>query len=452
MTKPSRSIMWFRRDLRLADLPALLAATADGREVVPLFVVDPAFAAAGAPRRAYLHDSLAALDRSIRDRSESRLLIRRGDPTEIVPRLAADLGADEVYVSKDFAPYGRARDEEVSAALRDGGRHLIGVASPYAVAPGGVRKGDGTPYRVFTPFSKVWRQTGIDAPHPEPGDDARWVPAASLDDLAEPIFERPDFETPPVGEEAGHRRWTEFLDAAGAADGTLRSGVEAYHDLRDLPALAGTSRLSADLKWGALHPRTLLADLDLSGSKDDGAVVFASELAWRDFYADVLREHPRSAWWNLDTKFDAMPVDTDAAAKARFDRWAEGTTGFGIVDAGMRQLLATGWMHNRVRMIVASFLVKDLHLPWQWGARWFLQHLIDGDLASNNHGWQWAAGTGTDAAPYFRVFNPTTQQERYDPTGEYVDRWAPDRGEPMLDHRAEREEALRRLATLKASG
>ena len=148
--------------------------------------------------------------------------------------------------------------------------------------------------------------------------------------------------------------------------------------------------------------------------------MFSSELAWREFYADVLFQQPHTAWENLNPKMDAMPVDTDAAARQRFDRWTAGETGFGIVDAGMQQLAATGWMHNRVRMIVASFLVKDLHLPWQWGARWFMQHLIDGDLASNNHGWQWAAGTGTDAAPYFRVFNPTLQQERYDPDGEYV--------------------------------
>ena len=176
--------------------------------------------------------------------------------------------------------------------------------------------------------------------------------------------------------------------------------------------------------------------------------MYSSELAWREFYADVLFQQPRTAWENLNSKMDAMPIDTDADARERFDRWAAGTTGFGIVDAGMRQLAATGWMHNRVRMIVASFLVKDLHLPWQWGARHFLQHLIDGDLASNNRGWQWAAGTGTDAAPYFRVFNPHLQQERYDPDGSYVEHWVPDPVEPMLDHKAEREEALRRLKSI----
>jgi deoxyribodipyrimidine photo-lyase len=208
-----------------------------------------------------------------------------------------------------------------------------------------------------------------------------------------------------------------------------------------------------------VHPRQLLADL----GPERGHEVFASELAWREFYADVLFRRPETAWENLDPKMASMVVDTDAAARARFDRWATGTTGFPIVDAGMRQLLSTGWMHNRVRMLVASFLVKDLHLPWQWGARHFMSHLVDGDLASNQHGWQWAAGTGTDAAPYFRVFNPTTQAHRFDSSGDYVRRWVPElRGidggavhepgarrpsdypAPMVDHGAEREEALAR--------
>jgi deoxyribodipyrimidine photo-lyase len=448
-----RSIMWFRRDLRLSDLPALLAAGSDGQTVVPLFVVDPLFAVAGTPRRALLHDILSDLDEQIHSRFESRLLIRHGDPSVEVSAIAAEFDAQTVYVSRDFAPYGRRRDSAVAAALADQGRSLKGVGSPYAVDPGRVLKGDGTPYKVFTPFSKIWRQTGVAPTAPDPGDDMRWAPASALDERCHPLFDRPDpgCDLPSSGEAAALDRWASFLDAMSAADGTMRSGVDAYNDLRDQPALAGTSQLSPDFKWGTIHPRTLLADLDLSGPKDDGAMVFSSELAWRDFYADVLFTQPHTAWRNLNTRFDAMPVDTDAAACRRFDQWAAGETGFGIVDAGMRQLLATGWMHNRVRMIVASFLVKDLHLPWQWGARWFMQHLFDGDLASNNHGWQWAAGTGTDAAPYFRVFNPTTQQQRYDRRGEYVDRWVQTPTEPMVDHGVEREEALRRLRTLRGT-
>ena len=428
--------MWFRRDLRLTDHPALLAAGADGAEVVPAFVVDPAFADAGAPRLAYLHDCLSALDADLRERWGAGLVVRHGDPDVEIPRLAADIDADTVFVSRDYAPYGRRRDAAVADALRSDERMLKGVGSPYAVSPGSVRKGDGDPYAVFTPFSKVWRQVGWDAPFGS-DDDLRVVDG---DAASDGLPDRPDpgCELPPAGEAAALDQWREFRhDALGD-----------YPDDRDRPAIDGTSRLSPALKWGTIHPRTLLADLDASGAGSAAHTVFSSELAWREFYADVLFERPRTAWENLNPKMDAMPVDTDAAARDRFDRWAAGETGFGIVDAGMRQLASTGWMHNRVRMIVASFLVKDLHLPWQWGARWFLEHLIDGDLASNNHGWQWAAGTGTDAAPYFRVFNPQLQQERYDPDGAYVDRWVPEPVEPMLDHKAEREEALRRLSTL----
>lgn len=439
--------MWFRRDLRLDDNPALLAAGADGSEVVPVFVIDPTFGAAGVNRLAYLHDVLSSLDESIRSVSGVGLVIRHGDPTAIIPALAEEVGASSVVVSRDYSPYGRARDAAVAEALQGSERSLRGIGSPYAVPPGTVLKGDETPYAVFTPFSKVWRRTGWDSPAPTPADDVRWVGAGSAGIAAEPMFTRPapGIDLPPAGERAALERWKRFVEGPDAADRSARSGAEAYDDLRDRPALTGTSQLSPDLKWGTIHPRTLLAELDASGDGDRGHTVFSSELAWRDFYADVLFQNPESAWNNLNPKLDAIELNTDAAARNDFDRWCSGETGFGIVDAGMKQLAATGWMHNRVRMIVASFLVKDLHLPWQWGARWFMQHLIDGDIASNNHGWQWAAGTGTDAAPYFRVFNPTLQQERYDPSGEYVDRWVTDPVEPMVDHKAERDEALRRL-------
>jgi deoxyribodipyrimidine photo-lyase len=435
-----RSIMWFRRDLRLADNPGLLAAGADGDEVVPVFVIDPAFASSGAPRLAYLHDALRSLDASIRQRGGPGLVVRHGDPVDVIPALAVEVSADTVFVARDYAPYGRRRDAAVKETLERNGRHLKGIGSPYSVAPGSVTKDDGTPYAVFTPFCKVWRRIGWDLPLDPPDDDFRWAGSDVAGSDPSPLGDRsdPGFELGEVGEAAAHDRWADFLPA----------GVDGYPDQRNLPAVSGTSRLSPALKWGTIHPRQLLADLDASGAGPKGHTVFSSELAWREFYADVLFHQPHTAWQNLNPKMDAMPVDTDAAARKRFDRWASGETGFGIVDAGMRQLAATGWMHNRVRMIVASFLVKDLHLPWQWGARWFMQHLVDGDLASNNHGWQWAAGTGTDAAPYFRVFNPHLQQERYDPDGAYVERWVSDPVEPMLDHHAERDEALRRLKSI----
>jgi len=443
----SRSLLWFRRDLRLDDHPALIAAAADG-DVVPLFVVDPAFAGAGAARVSFLAGCLAELHRATR----GALVIRSGDPAAVVPMLAEELGVDAVYATEDFGPYGRRRDAAVAEALDGQGRRLTFAGSPYAVAPDTVVKGNGEPYAVFTPFSRAWRAAGWAEPSPAPA--VRWAGGI----FSEPVPEAPEVaaELPPAGERAAHDR----LDAFLADD------LASYDADRDRPDLDTTSHLSPYLRWGCLHPRQVLAHLGRNRAHDR----FRTELAWREFYADVLFRRPRSAWGNLDERMDAMEVDRGPSAEDRFGSWAAGETGFPIVDAGMRQLVACGWMHNRIRMVTASFLVKDLHLPWQWGARYFLAHLVDGDLASNNHGWQWVAGTGTDAAPYFRIFNPVTQSQRFDPYGDYIRRWVPElaglgEGEihapwasgkgtplgypaPMVDHAVEREEALRRYAAL----
>ena len=457
--------MWFRRDLRLADLPALHAASADGARVVPLFVVDPTFAVSGAPRQAFMADALQALD----DSMGGALVYRHGQPAEVVPALAAELGAQAVYVSRDYAPYGRTRDAAVAAALGSLGARLHGVGSPYAVAPGEVIKGDGTPYAVFTPFSKAWRAIGWDAPLGVP--DVKWFGAPQVVCDGPPA--RPPTEvdprvctSAPQAGETAQTRW-EMASETGAHEQWQRylPVVADYREMRNLPAIEGTSRLSAALRWGLVHPRQLLADLEPSA----GADTFASELAWREFYADVLFRQPATARENLNQRMNAMASETGVVAQQHFERWAVGKTGYPTIDAGMRQLQASGWMHNRVRMLVASFLVKDLHLPWQWGARHFMRHLIDGDLASNSHGWQWTAGTGTDASPYFRNFNPTTQALRFDPDGDYVRRWVPElagisgsgvhepgllRPEsypaPIVDHAVERDEALHRYRQVTA--
>ncbi|MFC5176865.1 cryptochrome/photolyase family protein [Nocardioides taihuensis] len=454
MSSPT-AVMWFRRDLRLADNPALVEAADAGGGVLPLFVLDPhLWGPAGAPRRAYLGASLRSLDASLRQR-RAGLSVVRGDPVRRVVLAAKAVGADRVHVAADHGPYGAERDRRVEEALTAAGIELVRTGSPYAVAPGRVTNGSGKPYQVFTPFSRAWAEHGWRAPV-DPPTGAHWL---SLDedttDIPDPAL--PDgIALPEAGEAAARRRWAEFLD-----------DVDDYADRRDLPGTDGTSRMSVHLKYGEVHPRTLLADLARRRSR--GAATYRTELAWREFYADVLHHRPDSARDYYRPELSRMAYDEPGA---EFDAWREGRTGFPVVDAGMRQLRATGWVHNRVRMIVASFLVKDLHVEWQHGARHFLQWLVDGDLASNNHGWQWVAGSGTDAAPYFRVFNPTTQGRKFDPDGAYVRRWVPELADPdrvpdphdpdeatrrevgypapLVDHKAERQEALDRYQAVRA--
>ena len=401
------SIMWFRRDLRLRDHPALREAASAG-PVLGLFVIDPGlWRAAGPARRAWLAASLRSLDESM----GGRLCVRSGAASSVVPRLAGQTGAAQVHVTNDFTPYARARDRAVVEALPEG---VEGVATgtPYAVAPGSVLNGSGQPYKVFTPFSRAWRSHGWDDAQPAPRD-VDWVSHDSdkrVVAMLDKALDEAPAGMPTPGEDAAQRRWKAFLD----------SDVDDYASMRDDPGADRTSRLSAYLKVGVVHPRQLLADT--AGKRSQGATTFESELAWRDFYADVLFTNPASAWADLNP-VGGLTYDEPADA---IEAWKRGRTGFPIVDAGMRQLLSEGWMHNRVRMITASFLTKDLHVWWPVGARHFLDHLVDGDLASNNHGWQWVAGTGTDAAPYFRVFNPVTQGLKFDKAGDYVRRWIPE--------------------------
>ena len=445
------NLLWFRRDLRLHDLPPLLEAAADGADVLGCFILDPRLEqSSGARRLQFLGDSLRVLN----DTMGGRLLILRGRPEERIPELCAHIGAPAVHVSADFSPFGARRDAAVSAVLAEAGVAWQATGSPYLVSPGRVTKDDGTPYKVFTPFFARWKEVGWRAPAASEAIDVTWVdPAglpANLDRVAAPDpGVTLDLE---AGEPAALRRWSEFLTA----------GLENYSEDRNRPDKPGTSRMSAHLKFGTIHPRTMVKDLNI---RETGAGAYLRELAFRDFYAEVLTQWPRSAWWNWNANFDTIDVDTDTSAEKRFEAWKQGRTGYPIVDAGMRELAGSGFMHNRVRMIVASFLVKDLHLPWQWGARWFLDQLVDGDMANNQHGWQWCAGSGTDAAPYFRVFNPTAQGEKFDPAGDYVRRWVPELAdvadvhklkggrppgypEPIVDHAAERTEALARYGRI----
>lgn len=439
------SVWWVRRDIRLADNGALRSAAAHG-PVVPLFVwEDNLLAGAGDVRRAFLFEALNSLDNSV----GRALIYRNGPAVQAVPEFCRLVGADTVHITEDFAPWGRARDAEVEKALAAVGVRLVRADTPYVIRPGTVRKDDGTPLKVFTPFYKRWLThdwTSFPDGKAEFADHRDLCVGSRRKEGWQAVAPQPASET------AAWQRFDEWSSRA----------MDRYKDERNNPAIDGTSMMSPYLKFGIVHPRQLLSRLDASS----GAEHFRSEIAWREFYADVLFHQPRTAWQNLQTKMDAIDVDTDDAARERFAVFCRGETGYPIVDAGIRQMLTTGWMHNRVRMIVASFLVKDLHLPWQWGARFFMEHLVDGDIASNNHGWQWTAGTGTDAAPYFRVFNPTSQGEKFDPTGDYVRRHVheladvdtkhihdpsglgllapPGYPAPMVDHAAERNEALLR--------
>ncbi|HWE54003.1 MAG TPA: deoxyribodipyrimidine photo-lyase [Acidimicrobiales bacterium] len=451
----SIAVLWFRRDLRVSDHPALTAALAECEQVVPLFVWDRALVrASGANRLAFLSGCVRELDASL----DGRLVIRSGDPQRMVPEVAREVGAEKVYVTGDFGPYGGERDGHVADQLGQAGVSFQVVDSPYAVAPGLLKTGGGTPFQVFTPFSKAWRAHGWSAPGRRPSRLER-IDRAGLSNSAEVRIPAVDAELPAPGEDGAHKRLDAFL----------RSQAGSYRSERDRPDLDSTSRLSPYLRFGCLHPRQILARLEPGGHDR-----FETELCWREFYADVLFHRPDAARRSYREEFRRFPVDGGRAADRLFEAWAQGRTGYPIVDAGMRQLLAEGWMHNRVRMIVASFLVKDLHIDWGRGARWFMQHLVDGDLASNQLNWQWVAGSGTDAAPYFRIFNPVTQGKKFDPAGDYIRRWVPElaglsaddgvhepwqaagslfRGDypqPIVDHAEERDEALARYNRLRS--
>jgi deoxyribodipyrimidine photo-lyase len=407
-------VVWLRRDLRRADLP-ILGRAAESGPVTVAFVVDPPLweTSAGSPRRGWLATTLLAL----RETYEGCLTLRTGDPRTEIPRLATEVGASAVHISEETEPDGSAQDQDVEKALGD--VPLSSTGSPYAVTPGRVRTGSGGAYQRFTPFSTAWREHGWRAPASEPADLAL---AEDLSDekvwkvVAEAAAE-PGPDQPPAGETAALERWHEFLD----------DHLGTYDANRDRPDLRATSGLSPYLKLGVLH------------------------------------HNPSSLWDDLRPELATMAYDDSPEL---VEAWRQGRTGVPLVDAGMRQLLATGWMHNRVRMVTASFLIKHLHTRWQVGAQHFLDHLIDADLASNQHGWQWVAGTGTDAAPYFRVFNPVLQGEKFDPDAAYIRRWIPELSglepsqahhpwtvdnsarngypEPIVDLDAERRDALAR--------
>lgn len=411
--------MWFRRDLRVRDLPAL-AAAAQAERTVPVFVFDDRLLTKGrfpsAIRTAFMLGCLAELDGALRERG-GRLVVRFGRPEEEIPKLARETKASEVLWTADVSPWARARDQRVEEALEGLGVDARPLPGACVVDdPTAIRTKQGGPFSVFSPFRRAWaqveRRPAVRAPRSivVPGT----VKAGKLPRLRDLGFDGDVPDTPfAPGEEAARKQLTAFL----------RSGIDNYADRRDAPA-GGSSKLSPYLRWGCISPREL--DQRVVDHGGDGASSYRDELAWRDFYSAVLVHFPYVVRQEFQERYRDLSWEADRGDEL-LDAWREGRTGYPLVDAGMRQLLAEGWMHNRVRMVVGSFLTKDLHLDWRKGEAHFMEQLIDGDMAANNGGWQWIASTGTDPAPYFqRLFNPIVQQERFDPGGEYVRRWVPE--------------------------
>jgi deoxyribodipyrimidine photo-lyase len=438
MSEPS--IVWFRRDLRLHDNTALGKALARGLAILPVFILDERLLhnpRSGAPRLKFMLAALHSLNESLRAVG-GRLLIQYGDPVRVLSQLVAMTQAQAVYFNADYTPFARQRDKQVEQALAC----EVHISHDMLLhPPNSILKADGTPYVVYTPFRKQWLGLpSLYQPHrsPEPADfyhnDAlHYPPMPTLMDLgwADTI------DIPPASEVAAQDRLNRFVADALARYAESRDALPHFPWDREQTQDKGTSGVSPYLRFGLISPRQVLhsvSQIDLDsphGEARRGAQVWISELAWRDFYHHILFHFPQVKTRSFRSAYDNIQWRN---APQDLQRWQAGQTGYPVVDAAMRQLTATGWMHNRARMIVASFLTKDLLIDWREGERFFMNWLVDGDLAANNGGWQWSAGTGTDAQPYFRVFNPISQAQKFDPTGDYIQRWVPELHDVPLEY------------------
>lgn len=424
-------ICWFRKDLRVTDHPSLAAAAKSGQPVIPLYILpDGAGSDAdwpmGGASRWWLHHSLASLAVQL-EKLGSRLLLRRGDPLEIIPKLAAEANAKQVQWTRAYEPWDRALDAQLKELLTDGSVACKRFAGRLIFEPEEIQTGSGTPYKVFTPF---WRacQAAMPSAKPlkAPGSmlgPSRWPGSDALASW-NLLPKTPDWSG---GFDA---MWTPGEKGAQAKLRSFLSGpVSTYANDRDRPDRSGTSELSPHLHFGEISPRQVWAATQHAmarSGEDDGGQKFLAEIGWREFSHHLLYHWPTLPTDPFRSEFGAFPWDENAS---HLRAWQTGQTGYPIVDAGMRQLWQNGWMHNRIRMVVASFLIKHLLVPWQDGEAWFWDTLVDADLASNAAGWQWVAGSGADASPYFRIFNPMSQGKKFDPNGDYVRKYVPELAE-----------------------
>jgi deoxyribodipyrimidine photo-lyase len=422
----NHALIWLRRDLRLADNPAMQAALDKGLKPVPVYIHDISAEAGGAASRWWLHHSLQALQQDLRARG-SDLLILAGESRTRLPALARACNAAHIFWNRRYEPAEAARDASLKAALHESGLVVESLAGNLLREPWTLAKRDGTPYRVFTPFYReLQASTPVDMPLPAPDTLPplpHALPASLTPDDLELLPDIPWDAAFPAHWQPGETGAWQRLETFS------RDAMADYADNRDRPDLPDTSRLSPHLHFGEITPRQIRQFVeDTLRHRDQPGLVAAAEswlrqLAWREFGHHLLWHYPDTAEHPLDRRFENFPWREDPAG---LRAWQTGQTGIPLVDAGMRELWTTGWMHNRVRMVVASLLTKNLRLPWQAGAAWFMDTLVDADLANNTLGWQWTAGCGADAAPFFRIFNPARQGERFDPDGSYVHRWVPE--------------------------
>ncbi len=419
-------IHWFRRDLRLVDNTALLAAAARNQPVIAVYILSKwtrSHRFTGAKRQRFLCGSLLSLEANLNAHG-TRLIVREGDAVEALLQLAREVDARQIFFNRDPDPFGRSVEKCLASEASSLGIVAEGYHDVTIHAPQDVLTGNGQQYRIFTPYMRAWRHL----PKPSPGGIARLQPfETELPSLPIPTIAHwglnVEGDIVEWGERAARQRLKRFL----------KDQIGEYAESRDLPAVEGTSRLSQDLRFGLLSVREIfsecqraLAEPSLSAVARKGIETFVNELIWREFYMAILAHNPQVLEQEFNPKLRRMVWRDDPEG---LDRWHQGVTGFPFVDAGMRQLRATGFMHNRLRMVTAMFLTKDLLIDWRHGEQIFMQHLVDGEIASNNGGWQWSAGTGADAAPYFRIQNPWTQGARFDPSGEYIRRWVPELGD-----------------------